>query len=166
VTFFIFCLVLFSVACSVTGQTEAPTFTTIGTLYRAHIWTIYYSSPPRSIARMRRRPAVHRDDRRHPCYVARAPVRRSTIGRRATDAAMRWQHRARWRLQGSSGENGEGFRGRGIERKAGSCVKHEVTKEAVGILVLLTRSIFACGTLRSLLPRVLPAESTSAPLRF
>jgi isopentenyl diphosphate isomerase/L-lactate dehydrogenase-like FMN-dependent dehydrogenase len=38
---------------------------------------------------------AHRDDRRHPCHVARAPVRRLTSGRRATDAAMRSQHRAR-----------------------------------------------------------------------
>jgi YD repeat-containing protein len=53
-----------------------------------------------------------------------------------------------------------------IERKAGSCVKHEVTKEAVGILVLLTRSIFACDILRKLLPSVSLAKLTSAPMRF
>ena len=39
----------------------------------------------------------------------------------------------------------------GVERKAGSRVKHEVTTEAGGILVLLTRSIFACDILRKLL---------------
>jgi hypothetical protein len=41
-----------------------------------------------------------------------------------------------------------------------------VTKEVVGIHVLLTRSFFGDGIPRRLLPRVLPAKPTSAPLRF
>ena len=48
---------------------------------------------------------------------------------------------------------------RGDPRKA-------VTKGVVGIHVLLTRSLFACGILRRLLLRVSLAKSTSAPLRF
>jgi hypothetical protein len=41
-----------------------------GTLCRAQVLTI--SLTPRSIARRRRRPAVHRGDRMHPCRAARA----------------------------------------------------------------------------------------------
>ena len=41
-----------------------------------------------------------------------------------------------------------------------------VTKEVVGIHVLLTRSLFGDGTPRRLLPRVSLATLTSAPLRF
>ena len=41
----------------------------------------------------------------------------------------------------------------------------EVTKEIVGIHVLLTRSLFGDGILRSLLLRVSLAKPTSAPLR-
>src|SRR5271157_1486991 len=41
-----------------------------------------------------------------------------------------------------------------------------VTKEVVGIRVLPTRSLFACGILRRLLRRVSLAKPTSAPLRF
>ena len=48
---------------------------------------------------------------------------------------------------------------RGDPRKA-------VTKEVVGIHVLLTRSLFACDILRRLLLRVSLAKPTSAPLRF
>ena len=50
-----------------------------------------------------------------------------------------------------------------LERKARRC--KEVSKEVVGIHVLLTRSIFACDILRRLLRRVSPVQSTSAPLR-
>jgi hypothetical protein len=42
----------------------------------------------------------------------------------------------------------------------------KVTKEVVGIHVLLKRSLFACDILRRLLRRVSPLKSTSAPLRF
>ena len=42
----------------------------------------------------------------------------------------------------------------------------ELPKEIVGIRVFLTRSLFACGTLRGLLLRVPLAKATSAPLRF
>jgi hypothetical protein len=48
---------------------------------------------------------------------------------------------------------------RGDPRKA-------VTKGVVGIHVLLTRPLFACGIPRSLLLRVSLAKLTSAPLRF
>ena len=41
-----------------------------------------------------------------------------------------------------------------------------VTKEVVGVHVLLTRSLFACGILHRLLQRVSLAKPTSAPLRF
>ena len=41
-----------------------------------------------------------------------------------------------------------------------------VTKEAVGIHVLLTRSLFGDGIPRRLLRRVSLAKPTSAPLRF
>jgi hypothetical protein len=41
-----------------------------------------------------------------------------------------------------------------------------VTKEVVGIHVLLTRSLFACDILRRFLRRVSLAKSTSAPVRF
>ena len=41
-----------------------------------------------------------------------------------------------------------------------------VNKEAVGIHVLLTHSLFGDGILRRLLRRVSPAKPTSAPLRF
>ena len=40
-----------------------------------------------------------------------------------------------------------------------------VTKEVVGIHVLLTRSLFVCGILRRLLRRVSLAKSPSAPVR-
>ena len=39
-------------------------------------------------------------------------------------------------------------------------------KEAAGIHVLLTRSLFACGILRNFLARVALRKSTSAPVRF
>ena len=42
----------------------------------------------------------------------------------------------------------------------------EVTKEVVGIHVLLTRSLFGDGIPRRLLLRVSLAKPTSAPLRF
>ena len=42
----------------------------------------------------------------------------------------------------------------------------EITKEAVGIHVLLTRLLFGDGILRSLLRRVSLAKPTSALLRF
>ena len=42
----------------------------------------------------------------------------------------------------------------------------EVTKEAVGIHVLLTRSLFGDGIPRTLLLRVSRAKPTSAPSRF
>ena len=42
----------------------------------------------------------------------------------------------------------------------------EVSKEVVGTRVLLTRSLFAGGILRRLLPRVSRAKSISAALRF
>ena len=71
---------------------------------------------------------------------------------------------ARLELSGASVENGEGYRGRGVERKAGEL--QEVTKEIVGIHVLLSHSLFACGILRRFLLRVSHAKSTSAPLRF
>ena len=41
-----------------------------------------------------------------------------------------------------------------------------VTKEVVGIHLLLTCSLFGVDILRSLLPRVSPVKSTSVPLRF
>jgi hypothetical protein len=41
-----------------------------------------------------------------------------------------------------------------------------VNKEAAGIRVLLTRSLFACDILHRLLPRVSLAKPTSAPERF
>jgi hypothetical protein len=41
-----------------------------------------------------------------------------------------------------------------------------VTKEVVGILLVLTCSLFGVDMLRSLLPRVWPVKSTSVPLRF
>src|SRR5215469_16127475 len=41
-----------------------------------------------------------------------------------------------------------------------------VTKEVVGIRVLLSRPLFGGGTLRRLLLRVSLGKSTSAPLRF
>jgi hypothetical protein len=41
-----------------------------------------------------------------------------------------------------------------------------VTKEIVGILLVLTCTLFAVDILRSLLPRVLSVKSTSVPLRF
>jgi hypothetical protein len=41
----------------------------------------------------------------------------------------------------------------------------EVSKEVVGIHVLLNGSLFACDILRRFLPRVSPVKSTSAALR-
>ena len=41
-----------------------------------------------------------------------------------------------------------------------------VTKEGVGIHVLVTRSLFGGSTPRRLLLRLLPVQSTSAPVRF
>ena len=43
--------------------------------------------------------------------------------------------------------------------------RRQVSKEAVGIHVLLTRSLFGGGILRRLLLRVSPVNSTSAPWR-
>ena len=50
-----------------------------------------------------------------------------------------------------------------FERKAGKL--QEITKVAVGIHVLLTRSFFGDGIPRRLLLRVSPVKPTSAPLR-
>jgi hypothetical protein len=69
----------------------------------------------------------------------------------------------RLKLSGNSPENGEGFSGRGLERKVGSCKK--VSTEVVGTRVLLRLSFFACDILRSSLPHVSSVKSTSAPLR-
>jgi len=44
--------------------------------------------------------------------------------------------------------------------------QQEITKEVVGIHVLLTRSLFGGGIPRKLLLRVSPAKPTSAVLRF
>ena len=52
-------------------------------------------------------------------------------------------------------ENPEAFR----------CLGEEATKAVVGIHVVLTRSLFGGGILRSLLPLVSLAKPTSAPLR-
>src|SRR5580700_4629673 len=59
-------------------------------------------------------------------------------------------------LSGNPAENDDEFRWRG----------KKVTKEVVGIHVLLTRSLFACDILRRFLRRVSLAKPTSAPVRF
>src|SRR6476659_4585505 len=56
-------------------------------------------------------------------------------------------------LSGNPAENDDEFRWRG----------KKVTKEVVGIHVLLTRSLFACDILRRFLRRVSLAKPTSAP---
>src|SRR5271166_7190552 len=64
------------------------------------------------------------------------------------------------RLEGTDwGKN----RGRGVERKAGSF--KGVSKEVIGLHLLLTRSLFGGGILHRLLPHVSLAKSTSAPLQ-
>jgi hypothetical protein len=56
------------------------------------------------------------------------------------------------------------YDGQRFEQKGGSCKK--ITKEVVGINVLLRRSLFGDGTPRRLLRRVSLTKSASRQLRF
>ena len=67
-------------------------------------------------------------------------------------------------LSGDSADNGERFRERGAETKDREL--REVTKDVVGIHVLLTRSLFACGIPRRFLRPVSLAKLTSVLVRF
>jgi hypothetical protein len=61
-----------------------------------------------------------------------------------------FRQNARLELSGNSAENGEGFRGRGVERKAGSWKELEP--------VLPYALLFGSGFLYRLLPRVSPVK--------
>jgi hypothetical protein len=56
------------------------------------------------------------------------------------------------------------FAGRALNEKARE--RKEITKEVVGIHVLLTRSVFGGGILHRFLQRVSLVKSTSAAVRF
>ena len=67
---------------------------------------------------------------------------------------------------GRSGLKSNFQSGRGTDPAKLSKVLQSVSKEAVGVHVLLTRSLFGDDIPHRLLLRVSPAKSTSAPLRF